>query len=152
MFPFSPTLIAYAAVAALVVGLGVAVKVQTSRLEAVKTEYTKFKVEVEVLGEAAQKAADAQKASDKLRKEKADAYNKKVVADLNITVKRLRDERAGSSLLPPAPAGSRSPEIAAFNRAELDGALSSFVERTANLIAEGNKATVELDTAKAWAK
>lgn len=151
MFPFSPTLMVYAGLALVIACLGLAVKVQTDRLDAVKTEYAEFKAGVKVLGEAAQAAADKKAAEDKAKKEKADAYTKKVVADLNATVERLRDERAGSSLLPPAPAGSRSPEIAAFDRAELDGALSSFVERTANLIAEGSKATLDLDTAKAWA-
>ena len=152
MFPMSPTLIAYAAVAALVVGLGVAVKVQTSRLDAAKTEYATFKAEVKATGEAAQKLADAQKAADKVKKENTDAKHKRAVADLSADLARLRDERANSHLLPPAAPNSRSPEIAAFDRPLLERALSGFVEGTANLIAEGSAATVDLNAAKEWAK
>lgn len=152
MFPLSPSIWIALGAALLIAGLGVAVKVQTSRLEAVKQEYATFKAEVKVLGEAAQKAADVQKAADKLKKEKADAFSKREIAGLADTVKRLHDERARSSLLPPAPAGSRSPEIVSFDRTQLDGALSSFVEGAANLITEGNQAVVDLNAAKLWAQ
>jgi len=152
MFPMSPTLIAYAAVAALVVGLGVAVKVQTSRLDAAKTEYATFKAEVKATGEAAQKLADAQKAADKVKKENTDAKHKRAVADLSADLARLRDERANSHLLPPAAPNSRSPEIAAFDRAELARAIRDFDSEVQGLVIEGAKATVDLDAAKIWAK
>ena len=152
MFPLSPTLWIYLGVAVVMATLGTAIKVQTSRLEAVKQEYATFKAEVKVLGEAAQKVADAQKAADKLKKEKADAYSKKEIAGLADTVKRLHDERARSSLLPAPSSSSRSPEIASFDRTQLDGALSSFVEGAANLVTEGNQAVVDLNAAKLWAQ
>ena len=152
MFPLSPTLLMYIGVALLVAGLGAAVKGQTSRLDTVRQEYAEFRAEVRAMGEAAQKAADTQKAADKLKKERADAYNKKVVADLNTTVKRLRDERAGSDFLPPTPAGSRSPETAAFNRPLLERAIRDFDKGVQGLVDEGSKAVIDLNTAKDWVK
>ena len=152
MFPLSPSLWMAVGAAVLIAALSGAVYVQTNRLDAVRTEYATFKAEVKATGEAAQKLADARTTADKLNKEKTDAKHKRAVADLSATVERLRNERAGSHIVPPAPAGSRSPEIAAFERTQLDGALSSFVEGTANLVAEGNQATLDLDTVKAWAR
>lgn len=152
MLPLSPSLWLAVGAAVLIAGLSGAVYVQTSRLEAVRTEYATFKAEVKVLGEAAQKAADAQKASDKLKKEKADAYNKRELAGLADTVKRLHDERANSNLLPAPAPGSRSPEIAAFDRSQLERALSVFVEGAANLVTEGSQAVIDLNAAKEWAK
>lgn len=152
MFPLSPTLWVYAGVAVVIAALGTAVKVQTDRLDAVKQEYANFKAEVKALGEAAQKVADKQAADDKSKKEKADAYNKRTVADLAATVKRLRDERANTDIVPPAAPGSRSPEIASFDRAELVGAVRDFDAEVQSLVAEGSKAVIDLDTAKEWAK
>ena len=151
MFPLSPTLWMAVGAALLIAGLGIVVKVQTSRLEAVTAEYTTFKADVKAMGELAQKVADAQKAVDKSKKEKADANNAKTVAALADTIKRLRDERTSSSLLPPASPDSRNPEVVSFDRTQLDGALSGFVEGAANLIVEGSKAVVDLNTAKQWA-
>ena len=152
MFPLSPSLWLAVGAAVLIAGLGIAVKVQTSRLDAVKTEYATFKAEVKATGEAAQKVADAQKAADKAKKENTDAKHKKTVADLADTVKRLHDERANTDIVPPAAPGSRSPEVAAFDRTQLNGALSSFVEGAANLVTEGSQAVIDLNAAKEWAK
>ena len=90
-------------------------------------------------------------AQAKKDKEKADENHKRVVARLQFDVKRLRDNPP-SSFLPPAPAGSTSPERASFNRAELDRALRSFEEGIEGLIAEGDDSRIGLDTAKRWAQ
>lgn len=152
MFPLSPTLWLAVGAAVLVAGLTVAVKVQTSRLDAVRQEYATFKAEVKVLGEAAQKAADAQTATDKSKKERADAYNKRIVADLNNAIQRMRDERAGSDFLPPASPSAGSPEIASFNRAELERTIRNFDKGVQGLVDEGSKAVIDLNTAKKWAE
>jgi len=152
VFPLSPTLWIYIGVAVVIAALGTAVKVQTSRLDAVKTEYATFKAEVKATGEAAQKLADAQAAADKAKKENIDAKHKKTVADLADTIKRLRDSRPSGDLVPAAPANSRSPEVAAFDRAELSRAVRIFDTEVQGLIDEGAKATVDLNAAKEWAK
>jgi len=152
MFPLSPSLWLAVGAAVLIAALSGAVYVQTSRLEAVKQEYATFKAEVKATGEAAQKVADAQKAADKAKKENTDAKHKKAVADLADTIKRLRDSRPSGDLVPAAPANSRSPEVAAFDRAELSRAVRTFDTEVQGLIDEGAKATVDLNAAKEWAK
>lgn len=142
----------YAAVAAGVVflGMGIALKVQTSRLDACKDEYSQFVAEVKAKGEAAQKAAQEQELKDKKAKEKADhenAVNRKRIADLT---KRLRERPAGSGV-PAAPAGSRRPDLACFDRAEFERAYGTLVARLRELADEGTAATIDLDTAKEWA-
>ena len=121
----------WAAIAAgvVIVALGIAVKVQTSRLDAVKAEYAQFKGGIEALGKAAELAAKAKEAADKENKEKADAQNAKTKADLAgvyAAYRSLRDQRARGSLLPEAAPGSASPDRITFDRAGFDSALSGF--------------------------
>jgi hypothetical protein len=87
---------------------------------------------------------------DLKNKERADEEYERRINRLRADVKRLRD--ASSSLLPPAPAGTPSPERACFDRADLDRALSDFARGAADLVGEGAAAVEGLDTAKGWAK
>ena len=152
MFPLSPSLWIAVGAALLIAGLGIAVKVQTSRLDAVRTEYATFKAEVKVLGEAAQKQADARTAADKLNKEKTDAKHKKAVSDLAATVARLRDERSGSSFLPAPAPNTASPEVATFDRTLLERAIRTLDQDIQGFVDEGSKAVIDLNAAKEWAK
>src|SRR5262249_49099962 len=91
----------YIAIGALLVigGLGLALKIQSARLEAVKKEYADFKAKVEFQGRAAQQAADERYAKDLAVKEKANEENKKRIADLSATVGRLRLERPSGNFV-----------------------------------------------------
>jgi hypothetical protein len=84
-------------------------------------------------------------------KEQADADAKRNTEQLHRTIKRLRDHAKRSPILPATASCAGKPETAAFNRAELDRALRDFEEGVTGLIAEGQQATVELDSVKAWA-
>lgn len=148
---------AYAAIGAAVViaGLGIAVKVQTSRLEAVKTEYAGFVAQVKALGDAQNAKAAAEDKVNKERKEKADAENKKLRSDLAglyDAYGRLREQRARGGELPSAPAGSRRPDLACFDRAELARAMGGLEEGVLRLTRQGDEARLDLDTAKEWAR
>jgi hypothetical protein len=134
----------------LFAGMGIALKVQSSRLDACKAEYAAFVAQVKAQGEIAEKQAKEQELKDKKAKEKADAENKANrdrIADLT---KRLRDANSRSSLVSAPQAGSRKPEVACYSRADLDRALSRFEERIAGLLAEGDSAITDLNTAKEW--
>lgn len=155
MLPLPPT--AYAAIGAAVViaGLGIAVKVQTSRLEAVKAEYAGFVAQVKVLGDAQNAKAAAEDKANKERKEKADAENKKLRSDLAglyDAYGRLREQRARGSELPGAPAGSRRPDLACFDRAELARAVGGLEEGVLRLTRQGDEARLDLDSAREWAR
>jgi hypothetical protein len=127
----------------------------TSRLEAVKAEYAGFVAQVKALGDAQNAKAAAEDKANKERKEKADAENKKLRSDLAglyDAYGRLREQRARSSELPSAPAGSRRPDLACFDRAELARAVGGLEEGVLRLTRQGDEARLDLDTAKEWAR
>lgn len=145
--PTQYMLIGIAALVAASMGFGY---VKGSQHEALKA--ARFEAATVALGEAAkQRSAHITKA-DKLRKENADAENNRTITSLRADVKRLRDERSRSSYVPAAPAGSRSPEIACFNRADLERAIQQLDDRVSAMVARCDEGTVNLDTAKRWAQ
>ena len=148
------SMMAWGAIAAgaVILALSGAVYVQTLRLTASKAEFAEFKGGVEALGRAAEKAALDQAMRDKLFKENADAENARLTVALNARTKQLRDARAGSGFVPAAPAGAASPGTASFDRAELERAVRALDSAVQGLVDEGSKATVDLNTAKAWAQ
>lgn len=148
-------LLGWAAVAAgmVIAGLGIALKVQSARLESCQNEYATFKAEVKALGEAAIRAAKQRELDDQKRKEQADAENAKTrrdMAGVYDAYKRLRDQRAAGGFLPPAASGSSRPDRACFERAELERTLGTIDAGGAGIAKEGDEARIDLDTAKRW--
>lgn len=137
--------------AVIIFGMGVALKVQTSRLDAVKAEYGAFVADVKAKGEAAEIKARAQEKADLAKKEKADAELKKLRVANESLNKRLRDN-ARSSVLPSPGPSAGSLETACFGRPELDAALRRFTEGTAEIAISGQQAVDELNNAKRWAR
>ena len=132
-------------------GAGGAWWVQGLRLDAVKAEYAGFVATTKAEGEATKKLADATAAEDKRNKESSDHEYQTTIAGLRADVKRLRDDRARSGYVPAAPAGSRSPGLACFDRAELEQALQRFDAGIAGLFDEGDTDAVGLNVARSWA-
>ncbi len=110
--PLSPTLIGVLAVTLVVAGLGIALKVQSARLEsekadhaATKQEYAVFVSKTKALGEEAKAKVAAE---IKRQKEVNDASSKSYerrLADLHSAYGRLRDQSgAGGSGVPAIPA------------------------------------------------
>ena len=143
----SPTL--YIALGAVVVigGLGIAVKVQSARLEAANALVDAYKQ----AGKIAEEHAKQVDAENKAKKEKTDADYKRTNAALQRDNQRLRDS-ANSSSLPPASATTGEPNRIAFDRPELDAAIRRFTAGTAAIATEGAEAVNALDNAKAWAQ
>ena len=153
-FILGGTALLYAGIAAAVVvgGMGIALKVQSARLESCQDKFEAFKLQTKALGDAAEAERKRIDALNLKAKEKADAAHKSTVARLNRDVKRLRDANASRSAVPDAPAGSSRPHLACFDRAELDRAVSGFIAEVTELVGEGAAATVDLDAAKVWVK
>ena len=151
----NPTLLLWLALGAFALGLasggGVAWKVQGWRLDSVQAKFDGFVATTKAEGEAAQKLADAQAAEDKRNKEKSDADYQNAIFGLRDDVKRLRDARASSGYVPAAPAGSRSPGLACFDRADLEQALRRLDDGVSSLVAEGDADAVGLNVARSWA-
>jgi len=159
MFPLSTTSWITVGAAVVIAALGTALKVQTSRLDAVKTEYAAFTAKVEVIGEQAAKAAKTRELEDLATKKRADNENAKTKRDLAgvyDAYRSLRAQRAGGSLLPAAPAGAASADRACFDRAALDRGLANadglLQEGAIGILQRGDQAIVDLNTAKGWAR
>ena len=136
----------------LILILGMSLAVQSARLKAEKAEHKAFVAEVKGVGLVAQAKADRQKKDDIARERQANAENTKSVAALRAANKQLRDERAGRNILPAPSPGAASPERITFDRAELESALRRLDAGVSSLVAEGDEARVNLDTAKGWAQ
>ena len=147
-----PMLYGAIAAAAIIGVLGVALKIQSSRLEFCRTEFSAFQLQTKMIGEAQIKENERREAADRKLKEKTDADHKSAVARLNRNIKRLRDDHARRSLVPAAPVDSRSPGLACFDRAIFSGALRDYEAEVIGLVGEGAAATLDLDAAKAWAQ
>lgn len=118
----------------------------------VTQEYATFKDGVAKAGKEAKAKADKKEADDKLAKEKADAQNKTDRARIADLAKRLRDERASRSFLPPASPLATSPSRAAFDRGKLEQAIRQLDEGVSRIIEAGDNTRIELDIAKKWAQ
>lgn len=151
----NPTLLLWLALGSFALGLasgaGGAWTVQGWRLDAVQAKFDGFVTITKAQGEAAEKLAKAKADEDKRNKERVDREYQTTIAGLAADVKRLRDDRARSGYVPAAPAGSRSPDLACFDRAELEQALRRFDEEVTGLFAEGDADAVGLNVARSWA-
>lgn len=125
--------------------------VQGLRLDALQAKYDGFVATTKAEGEAAKKLADAKAAEDKRKKESSDHEYQTTIASLRADVKRMRDDRARSSFVPAAPAGSRNPGIACFDRAELEQALRRLDAGVSGLVEQGDADAVGLNVARSWA-
>ncbi len=158
ILPSIGTLYAIGAVALVILGLGIALRVQTTRLhdtkvekERIELQFKGFVSETQRLGDEALKDAAIKTALGKSKQEKANEENVRTIADLRAGHKRLRDEaNARGSYLPTPGPEARSPESITFDRAELDRALRDHTQEVRGLVEEGDEARVNLDTAKTW--
>lgn len=151
----NPTALLWLALAAftagLVSGAGPAWYVQGLRLDAVQSAFDGFVSTTKAQGEAAKKEAEAKAKADRQLKESSDHDYQTTIAGLNADIKRMRDARAGSHIVPAAPAGSRSPGLACFDRAELERTIRRLDSGVSGLIEQGDADAVGLNTARAWA-
>lgn len=151
MFPLSPLNWLYVIAAVVFLTLGAALKIQTSRLDSVKAEYTGFVSTVKAQGEIAKKAADIKAQQDKQLKEQADRENQSTISSLHADIKRLRNARTSGSFLPPAAPSAKSPDRACFDRTLLESAIRTLDSEVSVLVESGDEARVNLDTGKKWA-
>jgi len=125
--------------------------VQGQRMAATQARFDSFVGTVKAEGKAAKTLAEAKAAEDKRTKESSDHEYQITLAGLRADNKRLRDARASGRIVPAAPAGSRSPDLACFDRAELEQALQRFDSGIAGLFDEGDTDAIGLNVARSWA-
>lgn len=143
----------YGALAALLAfsGMGIALKVQSSRLASCKQEFAAFQADVKAKGDAAIKEAKRIETENNAKKERIDRENKRLRAD-NVRISgELRDARSRGRFVPEAAPGARNPERATFDRAELESAIQRLDAGISGIVAEGDAARIDLDAARKWA-
>ena len=145
------TLYAALAVGVLVVGLTIAVKVQSSRLATCRAEFALFEAQVKANGEAAERAKVAKEAADKAEKVKNDQTYSKLSASNAALARQLRDNRAAGGILPRATATTDSPSGLCFDRPLLESALQRLDDGVSRLVGEGDQATLRLKLSHDWA-
>ena len=138
-------------VAGLASGAAPAWYVQGLRLDAVQAKYDGFVATTKAQGEAAKNEAEAKAKADRQLKESSDREYQTAIAGLRADVERMRNARARASYVPAAPAGSRSPGLACFDRADLEGALRRLDAGISGLIGEGDTDAVGLNVGRRWA-
>ena len=125
-----------------------AVKVAQDRL-------TAFATQVKTIGEESAKTAAAKDAANQQSKEKTDAQNAAAfISDATVIAKLRHDAavRSGGRFVPQAAPAAKRPDLACFDRASLESALGKLIGDVRGLADEGAKATLDLNSAKAWAK
>ena len=153
--PLGATVYAAIAAGAVILALGVAVKIQSSRLAAVKAEYAGFVAQTKALGDVAAAKAKAQEAADKQRKEKADAENAKAKQDLAgmyAAYRSLRDGSSRGSGVSAAPTFTASTDRTCFDSKALVASIRGYETGILQVLQQGDSAIVDLNTAKAWAQ
>jgi hypothetical protein len=146
----------YAGIALLVVGLGLAVKIQTSRLDSCKEAAAAFKAVVKAEGEAAAKEAARVNLVNSKAMEAAHERIKVLSANNAVLIKRLRSNNPPQSRLPPPPSNTKRPDLLCLDRETYqreDGILiAKLFEGARSLADEGTTHTLKLSTAVEWAK
>lgn len=120
--------------------------------ESVKAEYVLVIAEAKRLGAEQEKKTQEIISRNIREKEKADSENSRLRKSNAALSRSLRESRSRGQFLPPAPSGAKRPERACIDRAEFERALQRLDERVSGLIEEGDKARIDLDTAKDWAQ
>ena len=134
------------------VGFCSAWNIQGNRLDALQASFDGFIAQTDAIGQAqAQRTKEIIERGNHA-KQQADQDYSSALAALRGDVARLRSQRSRSSIVPAAPANASRPELACFDRPELEQALRLFDTGVAGLVAEGDAAVIGLDEAKSWAK
>lgn len=141
-----------AMVTALAVGFGAAWSIQGIRLDKERDKYNTLETNVKSAGQVANVVNKAKTDADLQLKKAADRDYQTSIARLNSDVKRLRDARSSRSYLPAAPAGSRSPALACFDRSELEQSIKQLDAGLSGLTEEGDAATIAINSLRGWAQ
>lgn len=142
-------IVAVAALVLILAGYGQTMRAQR---DALRVEYSDYRREVARAAQLAAERALKKTIEDEERKEKADVENLRLRALLDATTRRLRDARRDSSFVPPAASCPDRPASACFQRADLERALQQLDREVSELVEEGDRAIIDLETAKRWAQ
>lgn len=124
---------------------------QASKVEAITIKYDSFVENTRLLGKAAAKETETTNSRNQANKTKADHENTLALTTLRADVKRLRDSRASGGYLPSPTGPTARPDLACFDRTELEQSIRVFDVGLQGIVDEGSETTVNLNAAKRWA-
>lgn len=155
MFTLSPLMWIYAGVGVLVLALGVGVKIQTSRLDACKTEAAEFKADVKAKGEAAEVARqkdilDRNAISVKQEKDNAKRYAT-LDARYRAAVAAARVSGGNTDSGEAKPLSSAAAVLSCpGGQPDVAGRLATLEEGVLGLLQRGDRAIERTITCKGW--
>ncbi len=126
--------------------------VQGLRIDKLKSEHEIFIQKTKSVGEIVQAKSDTITVTQEKAKEVADVDYKETIKRLNADNKRLRNERARASYTPAAPANTYRPDLACFDRTELEQAFRFLDAGISELTQEGDQNTTRLVSGMKWAQ
>lgn len=138
--------------AVIILGLSVALKVQTDAKQAVKAEYAAFVADVRAKGEAQERETKATIERDRKAKEKVDAENKRLRSANATLAVSLRESRSSVGYLPAPAPGAASPNRVCFDRGSLERSIAELDAGVSSLVERGDAYRIDLDSAKSWAQ
>jgi hypothetical protein len=119
--------------------------------QSVKEDYFNFVEKTKLIGEEQERKTKETIARNLKEKERSDAENKRLRTANAALSRSLRESRSSRQYLPAPSPSAKRPDAATFDRGELERAIQSLDERVSGLIEQGDKARIDLDTAKEWA-
>lgn len=112
-------------------------------------ELTNYKANVAAAAKAREEQIEKEKQTrEAITKAKDAAHAAERAAD-KLALDRVR-AAASRSAVPAAPEGTKRPDLACFDRAQLDAALGEYRREVTELVGEGSACAVDLNAAKAW--
>ena len=144
----SPTMILAGALALALL----ATFIQTLRLDAEQKAFELFQVQTKAVGDAQE--AETMRIEAKHIEIVKEKNNENIIAHAKLadTAKRLRDTNSRRGYLPSPSDSAASPTVASFDRAILERAIRDFDGEVSELVIEGDKAIIDLNTGKEWVK
>lgn len=140
------------AISAFVVGSVCAWYIQGLRLDKAVANHETFVAQTKAAGEVAQIKVDVITDKQIELKEVADVDYKTINARLMSDIKRLSGNRSRRSYTPAAPADTGRPDLACFDRTELEQAFRFLDDGISKLAQEGDQNTLRLSVGMKWAQ
>ena len=143
--------LAIAMVTSVFMGAAGAWYLQGLRIDKLKADHSLEIQKIKNMGEIVQSKSDTITVTQEKAKEVADVDYKETIKRLNADNKRLRNERSRTSYTPAATANSRSPDLACFDRTELEQAFRFLDAGISELAQEGDTNALRLSVGMKWA-
>jgi len=143
--------LAIAMVTSVFMGAAGAWYLQGLRIDKLKADHSLEIQKIKNMGEIVQSKSDTITVTQEKAKEVADVDYKETIKRLNADNKRLRNERARTSYTPAAPANTDRPDLACFDRTELEQAFRFLDAGISELTQEGDTNALRLSVGMKWA-